>query len=194
MSAPTFHTTREAWLTAAVRALTPVLEATGASVPPVRVSVGWPGGRGKKQAVIGQCWAAEASADSVAQVFISPVLSDPALVLSTLLHELVHAVDSNKSGHRGQFARIARAAGLEGKMTATVASDALSARLQPVIDGLGTYPHAALRAGSQGAHKPQGTRMLKVECMHCGYTVRTTQKWIDQGMPSCPCGVIMTLG
>ncbi len=186
-----FHATREAWLTAAVRALTPSLEALGATVPPVRVSVGFPGGRGRKNAVIGQCWAAEASADGVAQVFISPTIVDGVQVLSTLLHELIHAVDGNKSGHRGQFARLARGAGLTGSMTATVPGDALRASLTAVLDGLGAYPHAALRTGASGAHKPQGTRMLKVQCASCGYTVRTTAKWLDVGLPVCPCGETM---
>lgn len=36
--------------------------------------------------------------------------------------------------------------------------------------------------------KKQSTRMLKVICPGCGYTVRTTQKWIDIGLPTCPCG------
>jgi hypothetical protein len=50
------------------------------------------------------------------------------------------------------------------------------------------FPHAALRSGLNGAHKPQGTRMLKVQCGSCGYTVRTTAKWIEVGLPLCPCG------
>lgn len=188
MTAPQFHLTREAWLTAAVKALTPVLTATGAAVPTVRVSVGFPGGRGRKNAVIGQCWAAEAATDGVAQVFVSPTIVEPVQVLATLLHELIHAVDGNKSGHRGAFASIAREVGLTGKMTATTPGEALSARLTTISDGLGMFPHAALRTGVSGAHKPQGTRMLKVECPACGYTVRTTQKWLDIGTPSCPCG------
>lgn len=191
MSAPAFHATREAWLTAAVTALTPPLTALGASVPPVRVSVGFPGGRGRKNAVIGQCWAAEAATDKVAQVFISPTIVDPVQVLATLLHELIHAVDGNKSGHKGQFARIARAVGLTGKMTATVPGEVLTASLTAVLDGLGAFPHAALRPGAEGAHKPQGTRMLKVQCPADGYTVRTTAKWLDVGLPTCPCGETM---
>jgi hypothetical protein len=187
----TYHRTREAWLTAAVEALTPLLTAVDAAVPPVRVSVGFPGGRGRKNAVIGQCWAAEAATDKVAQVFISPTIVDPVQVLATLLHELIHAVDANKSGHRGQFARVARAVGLQGPMTATTPGEALSATLRAVANGLGMFPHAALRTGVSGAHKPQGTRMLKVECPACGYTVRTTQKWLDVGTPSCPCGESM---
>jgi hypothetical protein len=186
-----YHHTREAWLTAAVEALTPLIEAADAAVPPVRVSVGFPGGRGRKNAVIGQCWAAEAATDKVAQVFISPTIVDPVQVLATLLHELIHAADANKSGHRGQFARIARAVGLQAPMTATTPSEALSATLRAVADGLGMFPHAALRTGVSGVHKPQGTRMLKVECPACGYTVRTTQKWLDVGTPSCPCGESM---
>lgn len=30
--------------------------------------------------------------------------------------------------------------------------------------------------------------MLKVVCPDDGYIVRTTQKWLDIGMPFCPCG------
>lgn len=191
MSAPAFHLTREAWLTAAVKALTPVLEATGAAVPPVRVSVGFPGGRGRKNAVIGQCWAAEAASDGVAQVFISPTIVDGVQVLATLLHELIHAVDGNRSGHRGAFAQIAREVGLQSPMTATTPGEALTARLTAILDGLGMFPHAALKAGHNGAHKPQGTRMLKVECPVCGYVVRTTSKWLDTGVPTCPCGTDM---
>ncbi|MGA4950461.1 hypothetical protein [Streptomyces lydicamycinicus] len=45
--------------------------------------------------------------------------------------------------------------------------------------------------------KKQGTRMLKVICSEdceCdGYTVRTTQKWIEIGLPSCPFGREMTV-
>lgn len=188
MTAPAFHLTREAWLTAAVKALTTDLAAVGASVPPVRVSVGFPGGRGRKNAVIGQCWAAEAATDGVAQVFISPTIVEPVQVLATLLHEMIHAVDGNHSGHRGAFAQIARAVGLQAPMTATVPGDALSARLRTVSDGLGAFPHAALRTGVSGAHRPQGTRMLKVQCPADGYTVRTTAKWLDVGLPTCPCG------
>ncbi len=190
-AASQFHATREAWLTAAVTALTPILTAVDAAVPPVRVSVGFPGGRGRKNAVIGQCWAAEAASDRVAQVFISPTIVDGVQVLATLLHELIHAVDGNTSGHKGQFARIARAVGLQAPMPATTPGEALSACLSAVLDGLGVFPHAALKPGASGAHKPQGTRMLKVECPACGYIVRTTAKWLEQGTPSCPCGVTM---
>lgn len=36
------------------------------------------------------------------------------------------------------------------------------------------------------APKKQTTRMLKCECPQCGYTVRTTRKWLDVAVPVCP--------
>lgn len=184
------YKTREEWLVAAVAALAPLFAEAGEELPAVRVSVGWPGGNGRKNSVIGQCWATSQSADKVAQLFISPVLDDAARVLDVLAHELVHAVDDCQSGHKGRFAKIAKAIGLEGKMTATVAGAELKAKLEAIVAELGPYPHAALAAG-QGADGPkkQGTRMLKVECAEgSGYVVRMTRKWLDEvGAPTCPC-------
>lgn len=180
--------TREEWLSKAVDVLDAfVFTPAGIEVPEVRVSVGWPGGRGNKNSVIGQCWHKEAAKDKVAQVFISPVLDDGIRVLDVLAHELVHAVDENKSGHRGAFARMAKAIGLEGKMTATVAGEALAAKLASfVLLILGDYPHAAL--SPDVGIKKQTTRMLKVVCPESGYIVRTTAKWLaEYGTPLCPC-------
>lgn len=189
METTTLYPTREEWLIGAVEALAPIFEAVGATIPAVRVSVGWPGGRGNKNAVIGQCWAAAAATDGVAQVFVSPKVADGAHVLEILAHELVHAVDDCKSGHRGPFAKIAKGIGLEGKMTSTTAGEELRSKLGLVASVLGDYPHAALTSGA-GAETPkkQGTRMLKVECPSSGYTVRMTRMWLEQyGAPMCPC-------
>lgn len=188
--APARFQTREEWLVAAVEAFEDLFSEIGETIPSVRVSVGWPGGRGRKAATIGQCWASSASADGIAQVFISPVLEDAAVVLSTLVHEIVHAVDDCESGHRGRFAKMAKALGLVGPMTATTAGDDLAARLAEIADGLGAYPHAALARAADSAEGPkkQGTRMLKVQCPESGYIVRTTAKWLEEvGEPLCPC-------
>lgn len=188
------HTTREAWLVAAVEALAPLFaEKAGKRLPKVRVSVGWPGGRGRKNSVIGQCWATGAAEDKVAQIFVSPVLNDVPKVLATLVHELVHAVDDCQSGHKGEFVKVAKAVGLTGKWTATVAGEELAETLDALHSKtLGKYPHAAL-ANVDGADGPkkQGTRMLKVVCAEASedpYLVRMTRKWLDAyGAPSCPC-------
>jgi hypothetical protein len=182
--------TREEWLVAAIEALRPVFAEVGEDVPTVRVSVGWPGGRGKKNTTIGQCWSKAASKDGVAALFISPVLDDASRVLDVLAHEVIHAIDDCQSGHKGRFAKIAKGIGLEGAMTATVAGEALKARLDEMAADLGEYPHAAMvnPAAKQGEPK-QTTRMLKVECAEgSGYLVRMTRKWLDEyGTPSCPC-------
>jgi hypothetical protein len=183
--------TREEWLVAAIEALGKTVFAdAGVELPPVRVSVGWPGGRGKKENVIGQCWPTGLAADKKAQLFISPVLNDGARVLDVLAHELVHAADDCKNGHKAPFAKIAKAIGLTGKMTATVATPELVEKLNAIVLELGVYPHAEL-AKSGGSHEPkkQGTRQIKVSCpVESGYIVRMTRKWIEElGTPICPC-------
>lgn len=184
--------TREEWLVAAVEALRPLFSAlTDETLPAVRVSVGWPGGNGRKNSVIGQCWSTKVAADSVSQLFISPVLDDAVRVLDVLSHELIHAIDDCESGHKGRFAKIAKALGLTGKMTATVAGDELKAQLEEIAAELGEYPHAALvnpGAGAEGPKK-QSTRMMKVECAEgSGYKARMTRQWLEEfGAPICPC-------
>lgn len=179
--------TREEWLTKAVEHLSAIFYD---KVPPVRVSVGWPGGRGKKSNTIGQCWHKESAADSVAQIFVSPVLADSVEVLAVLAHEMVHAVCGAGVGHRGRFVKIAESIGLVGPWTATTAGPDLVPALARIADMLGEYPHAAL--SPQSAPKKQTTRMLKLEATACcGYVVRTTQKWLDEGLPTCPHGVTM---
>lgn len=187
------YATREEWLTAAVDMFGPIFEDVGRTIPAVRVSVGWPGGRGKKNAVIGQCWPTAATADQTAQVFVSPVLSDAGQVLATLAHELVHAIDDCKSGHKGDFAKMARRIGLEGKLTATHAGEMLAAQIGDMAALLGVYPHGKIALGVDGADGPkkQTTRMIKVECGECGYVARTTRQWLDTvGAPLCPCNKV----
>jgi len=184
------YDTREAWLIDAVKALTPLFEELDETVPALRVSVGWPGGKGKKSTTIGQCWAPTAAKDGTAQIFISPVKDDALDVLGILAHEMVHAVDGCESGHKGRFTRIARGIGLAGKLTATVPGDDLRERLVNIASTLGDYPHSALTP-STGKTTTQTTRMIKIECPDCGYICRTTQKWLDIGLPTCPYGTEM---
>lgn len=196
----TKYETREAWLEAAVVRLARLFKDINVEIPKVRVSVGWPskGGMSKKNKVIGQCWVASVATDGVSQLFISPVLDDVVKTLATLVHELIHAWDDCKSGHKGEFARVAKLIGLQGKMTATVVEPGteLWDKLSAISKDLGEFPHAALVMEEMEKQRPkQTTRMLKlvVRGCDCEYTVRTTQKQIDKGMPSCPDGVTMEL-
>jgi hypothetical protein len=208
--------TREAWLHRAIAALRPRFAEIGLPVPErLHVSVGFGLGRARAESrnILGQCWATFTSRDRVNHIFISPMEDDPVAMLATLVHELIHAADDCQSGHRGAFATAARQLGLTGKMTATVAGAELAAELIVLAEALGEFPHAALvPAGVPETPAPvppgepapaplpphsgpgkQGTRMIKLtaaEC--CGYTVRTTRKWLGEGLPKCPHGQEMT--
>lgn len=181
------HENRETWLAAAVKAATPLFEASGYTVPAVRVACGWPvtGGLSLKKRRIGECWAAEAATDGVSQIFISPWLDDQVEVLATLVHEIVHAVVGNKAKHGKVFGTCARKVGLEGKLTATHAGQILTADIHDWLKALEAYPHAKLDL-LKGPIKKQTTRMVKCKCDECGYVCRTTKKWLEVGPPHCP--------
>ena len=171
--------TREQWLNAATELLNDkVFQPVGFDIPSdVKVSCGWPssGGVGSRQATIGQCFNRASSSNGVNEIFISPKLSDATKVLDVLAHELIHAIDDCKSGHKGAFRTMAKGIGLEGKMTATTASPELLERLNAISEFLGEYPHGELSANG----KKQGTRMKKIACNSCDFAFRASQKQID---------------
>lgn len=83
---------------------------------------------------------------------------------------------------------MADALGFEGKMTQCLPGAAMMRDvIEPVLKRAGPLPHAAITAYK--TKKKQGTRLLKCECVECGYVVRTTAKWIDTaGAPFCGTG------
>lgn len=152
----------------------------------LHVSTGFPS-RGGLTKVIGECWKSKAAADEVTHhIFINPRLDDVVTVVATLLHEMIHAADDGEHKHKGAFVRAAREMGLEGKATATIAGADLAEWARGIDAKIGGYEHVALIPIA--TEKKQTTRMLKLEAPCCGYVVRTTKKWIEEGLPSCPCG------
>lgn len=188
--------TREEWLQQAIRLMTPLFKKVGYEVPQMRVSVGWPSSRGKsnKHRVLGECWDKAAADDGkIAQIFVTPMyktgeVASEAGVLPTLVHEVVHAVVGNAEGHNKVFGKCARAVGLEGKLTSTHAGEALLKECKVWAKELGEFPHSGLNPSAKSSgKKKQTTRMVKCECTECGYTCRTTRKWLeDAGAPHCP--------
>ena len=181
---------REQWLTKAAALIARHL--FGKPLPKVRVSCGFPatGATSATRRRIGECWKATVSDDETAEIFISPLLDDPLDVLSTLTHELIHAYHPD-AGHKGEFVRMAKSVGFTAPWTSTPMSVELRDELNTkVLAKLPEYPHAKMNVST----KPkQSTRMLKAECPEDGYTVRLTQKWVDVGMPVCPCGCELEL-
>lgn len=189
------HPTREAWMLAAVEKMRPwYVEAGLQAVPDVSISIGWAGGRGSKKGVRGQCWASHTTANGIPAIFVTPDQSDPFTILGIILHEMNHASDDGLSGHKGTFAKQAAALGFVKPWTSSEGkTDELAERLKGLLADLGPFPHGAITDKSHGltgqsplAPPVQSTRMLKVFCEACGYTLRATKKWLEIAVPACP--------
>jgi hypothetical protein len=199
--------TREQWLLLASGLIRPLLrDRAGLSLETFRVTCGWPsrGGRGSAKKVLGEAWHRTASSDGTAEVFITPTEDDPRRVLAILAHELTHTCLPAGEGHGPKFRAAASSLGFEAPFTVLKPTDDLWAWADKVIDALPLYPHARILDGqAEGAPKKQSTRMIKLVCIadleveddetgeinvqDCGYTVRTTKKWIEEvGPPICP--------
>lgn len=175
------YATREAWLQDAAGELAPIIAATGAILPAaIRVACGFPS-TFRRSGALGETFSPADSADKTVEVLIAPTISAPREVLSVLLRQLCLAAASGKALD-AVFATL----GMEpGKPAALprYASDATTDALNAIVDALGAYPHAELSL----ADRPKAaTRLLKGLCPSCGYTIRLTKKWADQGMPTCP--------
>jgi SprT-like family len=186
------YATREQWLVALMERFTAWFEPEYTVPKNIRISCGFPSGRAipkeNGKFALGQCFGSERSADEHFEIFISPVQSDALKVAATVAHEMCHAVVGIAAKHGKLFKAAATRMLVEGKMTATVGSDAFATSIARILDDLGPYPHADLdpRKMTDGKKK-QTTRLLKAECPMCQYTVRITRKWLDDvGSPHCP--------
>lgn len=184
---------REHWLTSAVNEMRGIFDALGHPLPKnIRVSCSLPSG-GVRSNAIGECWSDKASADGTHEIFINPRLDQPVDVFATLVHELVHTLPGCFN-HGQKFGRVCDsvqlAPGVKGYKS-TVPGVEFATFYGDILNALGAYPHAALTPAI--GRKKQGTRMLKAVCGSCGYTIRLSSKWAEQGLPTCQCGTDFTL-
>ncbi len=177
---------REAWLNTVADCMAPWFADLGHPLPAYRLTIGFPSS-GKRGRRIGECWDGSCSEDGSFEILIRPDQDDAVMVAGILAHELVHAAVGLEAGHGPKFRKVAVAIGLEGKMRSTVPGAAMVARIQSIIAKVGPLPHARLAFdGETSGPKRQTTRMLKCECLECGYTVRIARKWLEVGVPHCP--------
>lgn len=188
--------TREEWLMAFTKAARPVFKKRGYTIPDnVRMAVGFTstGARGKR---IGECWSDQCSEDGAFEIFIDPKLGDASRVADVLTHELIHATVGLEAGHKKPFVDCMKAVGLIGKPTATTAGVEWHEWADPILERLGSLPHAAIKPTN--GQKKQTTRMLKCECPDCGFVMRTSAKWIEEfAWLECPgpsCRAEMRIG
>ena len=209
-----FHRrTREDWLLDAFEALRGWFdERAGVKLPQmVRLSAGFGyGAVAENKVILGQTWATWKAKDKINQVFVSPAVADPVEILAILVHEIVHVVDDCVHKHGKEFKKIATAVGLTKKMTEVHVTDELADFLKILVIELGDYPHTALEVrrvrttvgpdgeeitddrGTSGP-KQQGTRMIKFECLGCGWTGRSTAKWLRSPPMPEHCGQPMEI-
>jgi hypothetical protein len=184
--------TRESWLNSLAEVLRPAFKRAGFPLPDkLHISCGWPTRRAlitptSKSRTMGQCFGSACSSDGHSEIFITPALADSMEVAEVLVHELCHAALDCDGGHGPQFRKVATAMGLSGKMTSTHAGQDLARRLNDILGSMAKYPHATLDKLQPG--KKEGTRLIKIICGDCGWTGRTTQMWIEEGLPTCQCG------
>src|SRR5437879_517916 len=98
-------------------------------------------------------WSNTRSGDDHFEILVSPVIADSMRVAGILAHELIHASVGVQHGHKGPFRQMAKALGLEGKMTATTEGEAFKRLLTPILEAVGPYPHAELHAMTNGPEK-----------------------------------------
>jgi hypothetical protein len=203
--------TAEEWADRVVDLYRAQIAALGHPVPPVAVSPGWTSGGRRQSQVLGECWTPRVSTDhtegrqGTVQIYLSPRIDDDVMLAHVILHEVIHAAVGLEHGHRGEFKRVALALGFAGKMEASRWSEEAREDCARRLDeaGVGPYPRPRFRdlgggviirpgkpekpgdGGSSGP-KTQGTRMIKVHCPACGYTLRTTRRWLDVAVPACP--------
>ena len=204
---------RETWLNQLAALMAPRFTEIGFPLPRFRISVGF-GGNGQRSRSAAEVWHSSVSEDGTFEILIMPDQVDAGLVAGHLAHELTHTAVGFDQGHKGDFAKVALALGLNRPMTATTPGPAFNEWVAPFLAKLGPMPHAKLRfdrglgdpeataAGDAGEDAPdrktprragestrppkQTTRLKKAVCSGCGYTVRVTNKWLEVGPPGCP--------
>lgn len=185
--------TREQWLNKIAGACAKqIFKPAGYDVPKnIRYTCGFPskGALARRSQRIGECWSDSASGDNTFEISVSPVIAEGLRAADIIVHEMVHATVGLAAGHKGPFRKCAESIGLIGKMTATVASDELKVKLSKIIETVGPYPHAGLRASNGFRVATKG--MVKLECPCCKsegerFIVRIGEHSLKRGAPICP--------
>lgn len=153
---------RETWLNMLADKMAPRLTEMGFPLPKYRVSVGF-GGNGQRSRSAAEVWHSSVSEDGTFEILIMPDQVDADLVACHLAHELIHTAVGFDQGHKGNFAKVALAIGLNRPMTATTPGPAFKEWIAPFLAELGELPHARLRfdrglTGSAAPRPPAGER------------------------------------
>ena len=178
---------RETWLNMMIDKAIPMFEKSGFKISEIRdklkVSCSMMIGQRKssKFGAIGQHLPTEWNKAQNHEMLISPTLENGVQVVGVLIHEMCHAIQRHMYGntvraHGKEFRKIAQSVLLTGKMTATTESPELKIIIENWIAEIGKYPHSEINLKGR---KRQGVRNLKVECISCDWSFRTSNKNIS---------------
>jgi len=174
---------REVWLQQAIQEFRLLFKRHDVVMPKkIQVSMGFPY---MSKKATGECWNQKCSANGTPEIFISPIEAKAEKVLSTLAHELVHAVVGHEAGHKKPFVQCAIKVGLtDGPPKSVGAGSELKSELHRIALKLGKFPHAPLTPSTV---IKQTTRLVKTFCPECDYVARVTRVHLDEkGAPICP--------
>jgi hypothetical protein len=184
------------------RVLTEAIQHFGLKVPAANIVVTIQS-KGRKKAVgwfAPERWKPGTQKTNIHEINISAELIKTYDTGELLLHELAHAEnnfleiqDCSGRAHNKHFKSMAERLGLEVKPRDKAVGYGYT-DLGP--EGKSFLTKIAFKRELFELHRVQagaktagpGSRMLKCECPACGYVARITQKWIDAGLPTCPCG------
>lgn len=143
---------RETWLNALANKMAPRFDELGYQLPKFRVSIGFTS-VGANGGANGQCWSDACTEDKHFTIFISPAESTSIKIAAILNHELIHAAVGLAEGHKGKFAAMMKATGMERPFTCSIPGEAFAAWVEPFIAELGEIPHAQLMVRGPGKVK-----------------------------------------
>lgn len=134
---------RETWLNQLAQKMAPRFEELGFPLPKYRVTVGF-GGNGQRSSSAAEVWHSSVSEDGTFEILIMPDVVEVNYLANCLAHELIHTAVGFDQGHKGNFAKVALAIGLNRPMTATTPGPAFIEWVAPFLEELGPMPHAKL--------------------------------------------------
>ena len=177
---------RESWLRVAYERLRADLLAEAPPVAAVAWSFPSKGATSRARRTIGQCWdgGGVRSVEGGHAVLVSPLIEEPVEVLSTLLHEMIHAAVGTDKGHRKEFSRVAKRLGFMKPWTQTPMGEELRSRLSSILCNLPPWPSGHLVP----APPKQKGRQQKAVC-GCGRILRVARATFEGGPILCgKCG------
>ena len=174
--------TREEWLNATVALIRAQVPAIGNQR--IRITCGFPSTY-TRSGTLAECWPDAASKDGTWEVMISPTVALPVEVFTLVAAMALHTVPGGASRTSTSYRTACMDLGLaptDEAWKGLTGTDDFWATFGSALEALGPYPHAEVMASKKAT---QTTRMLKLTCPLCGYTIRTSAKWIATGLPVC---------